>query len=67
MAWGTRPGYHHAMSRHSDWFDNVIIDILRHGRLELCVCGEITVSKARITLFFPTVAEYLDMVEWMLC
>ena len=67
MSWAPCPGYYHAMSGQSDFFDNLIIDILRYGRLELCVCGEITVSSAKITLFFPSVAEYLDMVEWMLC
>lgn len=47
--------------------DNTLIRILRHGRMEIFVCGQIIISFSRLTLFFPSVGEYLDMVEWMLC
>jgi hypothetical protein len=45
---------------------NFVVTILLRGRVELFVCGCITVTLEAVTLYFPTVTEYLELAAWML-
>lgn len=45
--------------------DNLVVMVLLRGRVALNVYGDITVTFEAVTLYFPTVTEYLDLASWM--